>query len=194
MLDKLQLQRELLANRHKWIQSRVGFIWDPGAAFNYQLAVAQHLFYLRGIQCGLECPVWVSASRIRYIDILIPLALLAIEIDGSHHFEDRHIISDQDRTVELEALGLRVERFTNYNVLQRFPQVIQKIMHVCAERGYRPDKSFLPSIVMCRDPTPHYLLNHKNPDGSALHQRIELHSQKARDLGLEYLDGESTFL
>ena len=54
----------------------------------------------------------------RYIlDFFCPTALLAIEVDGGQHYMPAGLASDAERTVELEAAGVRVLRFSNRDVL-----------------------------------------------------------------------------
>jgi very-short-patch-repair endonuclease len=53
---------------------------------------------------------------------------LVIELDGDSHFNDRAERYDERRTVDLEALGLRVLRFTNTEVMQSFEEVCARIL------------------------------------------------------------------
>ncbi len=52
---------------------------------------------------------------------------LVVEIDGGYHQLPEMIISDEQRTKELNKLGFEVVRFTNNEVIYELPQVINKI-------------------------------------------------------------------
>lgn len=54
---------------------------------------------------------------------------LIIEIDGGYHFVPRQQESDQARTERLEALGYRVIRFTNEEVLYNLDEVLAEIIN-----------------------------------------------------------------
>jgi len=61
------------------------------------------------------------------VDFYCPKARLVIELDGSQHFEPDHQIKDQARDGQLVALGLRVLRFNNRQVLKELDAVIAVI-------------------------------------------------------------------
>ena len=52
---------------------------------------------------------------------------LVIEIDGDSHFTEQGESYDEERTKILEDYGLRVIRFTNYEVINQFKLVCQQI-------------------------------------------------------------------
>lgn len=52
---------------------------------------------------------------------------LVVELDGSGHYEAKEIARDAQRTAYLEALGLKVLRFTNLDVLRQFDAVCESI-------------------------------------------------------------------
>lgn len=52
---------------------------------------------------------------------------LVIELDGDSHFTSSGEQYDQARTEKLAALGLRVLRFTNAEVMQQFDAVCERI-------------------------------------------------------------------
>ena len=62
------------------------------------------------------------------VDFYCPAASLVIEVDGSQHFETENQFYDEERTVYLETLGLRVIRFTNRDVLTNIEGVVLEIM------------------------------------------------------------------
>jgi very-short-patch-repair endonuclease len=52
---------------------------------------------------------------------------LVIEIDGGYHLEEEQRLLDEKRTNDIEFQGLKVMRFTNEEILLKFPEVIDKI-------------------------------------------------------------------
>ena len=94
----------------------------------------RHLWYdfLR-----LASPQW---NRQRIIDSYIVdffclKAKLVVELDGSQHYDESGLIEyDRIRTEYLEALGLKVLRFTNLDIEQRFSSVCQKIQSEVNQR------------------------------------------------------------
>jgi len=64
----------------------------------------------------------------RYIvDFYCAKAKLVIELDGTQHFETKGQQEDQRRTAQLEAMGLRVVRFSNKQINNEFDGVCQYI-------------------------------------------------------------------
>lgn len=55
---------------------------------------------------------------------------LVIEIDGSIHNEEIQQERDENRTYELEKLGLKVIRFENSKVLNNISEVLKQIEHI----------------------------------------------------------------
>jgi very-short-patch-repair endonuclease len=68
------------------------------------------------------------------VDFYCPAAKLAIELDGSQHYETQGIISDTKRTHVLEQHGIQVLRFSNTEVNNNFNQVCNKIDIVVHDR------------------------------------------------------------
>ena len=64
------------------------------------------------------------------LDFFCPKTMLAVELDGSQHFETEKAGYDQIRTEYLNALGIQVIRFTNFDVDQNFNGVCEKIREV----------------------------------------------------------------
>ena len=58
---------------------------------------------------------------------------LVIELDGSQHGTDEAIRYDVERTKFLEALGLKVVRYWNNDVLSRTDVVLENLWEVCLE-------------------------------------------------------------
>ena len=50
-------------------------------------------------------------------------ARLAVELDGSQHYENKGINHDEQRTEYLESLGIYVLRFTNSEINENFYEV-----------------------------------------------------------------------
>ena len=66
----------------------------------------------------------------RYIaDFYCSAPRLVVEVDGDSHFLDDGR-RDEARTAALQALGVRVVRFTNEDVMQRFEGVCLEIRRV----------------------------------------------------------------
>ncbi len=72
------------------------------------------------------------------VDFYCASAMLVIEIDGAQHDEPNVKEYDVLRTQTLEAIGLRVLRFTNQQVLYDIDGVMQVIRAAVAERGNPP--------------------------------------------------------
>ena len=58
---------------------------------------------------------------------------LAIELDGSQHNTEDGRAYDAERTKFLEALGLKVVRYWNYDVLQNMGVVLEDLWNICFE-------------------------------------------------------------
>uniref|UniRef100_UPI004025C941 endonuclease domain-containing protein n=1 Tax=Gemmiger formicilis TaxID=745368 RepID=UPI004025C941 len=86
----------------------------------------RHLWYdfLRGYS-----PRFVRQKVVgRYIlDFYCDAAGLAIELDGSQHYEAAGQLHDAQRTEYLESFGIRVLRFSNLDVMQHFEGVCRVI-------------------------------------------------------------------
>ena len=68
------------------------------------------------------------------VDFYCSSAQLVIELDGDSHFTDATEDYDAQRTTALAALGLRVIRFTNMEVMQQFAAVCERIDAALAEK------------------------------------------------------------
>ncbi|WP_426269751.1 endonuclease domain-containing protein [Dyella kyungheensis] len=74
----------------------------------------------------------------RYIaDFVCPDAGLIVELDGGQHGEQ--VIYDELRTLELEAMGYRVLRFWNNDVLKNLDGVIEMILEALASPAPHPN-------------------------------------------------------
>ena len=79
------------------------------------------------------------------VDFYVAQAKLVIELDGSQHYEAEHCQADMVRDEYLSALGLKVLRYSNGDVRERFQVVCQDIWeHVFPAGG--PHPSFAPQM------------------------------------------------
>ncbi len=82
-------------------------------------------------------PVKIYKQRIigKYIvDFYCASAKLVIELDGSQHYETEGAAYDAERSQYLEAHGLKVLRFSNWDVDRNFREVCERIHAVVCER------------------------------------------------------------
>ena len=61
------------------------------------------------------------------VDFYIAFAKLVIELDGSQHYAQDHMIKDMQRDNYLNALGITVLRYSNADVNYRFNSVCEDI-------------------------------------------------------------------
>jgi len=113
----------------------------------YRLNLKRPSRFLRRDQTPAERKLWYEFLRNRpekftrqkplgsYIaDFYCSRIRLVIEIDGDTHFTASGETYDQSRAAALEALRLRVIRFTNEDVMQRFEGVCQRIEQALTEK------------------------------------------------------------
>ncbi len=62
------------------------------------------------------------------VDFYCPERKLAIEIDGDIHAYNSKIIYDKQRQKEIEALGIKVLRYTNADVVKNIEGVLYDIV------------------------------------------------------------------
>ena len=62
------------------------------------------------------------------LDFFIPRVNIAIEIDGSQHYDPEAKQSDNQRDYELFLLGIKVIRYSNFDVKNNFNGVVADIM------------------------------------------------------------------
>ncbi len=63
------------------------------------------------------------------VDFYIASAKIVIELDGSQHYEDDGIENDTKRDAFLNDLGIKVLRYSNSDVNQRFESVCEDILN-----------------------------------------------------------------
>jgi len=75
-------------------------------------------------------PVKIYKQRIisdYIVDFYCASAKLVIELDGSQHYEETGLLHDERRTAVIESYGLKVIRFSNADISQRFRAVCEQI-------------------------------------------------------------------
>lgn len=80
--------------------------------------------------CLRNCPVKFYRQRIvgKYIlDFYSASAKMAIELDGSQHYDPQTQKEDVQRTNYINSLGIEVLRFSNADVMERFEGVCEAI-------------------------------------------------------------------
>ena len=77
----------------------------------------------------MKCPSFRRQAPIGpyIVDFVCHAAALAIEIDGGQHFESRQEQRDARRDAFLASKGLRVLRFSNYDVMSNRAGVLETI-------------------------------------------------------------------
>ena len=86
----------------------------------------RHLWYdfLRAHKCQFNRQKVIGGY---IVDFFCKECSLAIELDGSQHYEDEAIAYDHERTAYLNGLGITVLRFTNNDVNSNFGEVCRAI-------------------------------------------------------------------
>ena len=77
-------------------------------------------------------PVTINRQKVigNYIvDFYIASSQIVIELDGSQHYEDSSIENDAKRDAFLNDLGMKVLRYSNLDINQRFESVCQDILN-----------------------------------------------------------------
>lgn len=77
-------------------------------------------------------PVTVNRQKVigdYIVDFYIASSKIVIELDGSQHYEDVGMEKDKKRDEFLNSLGIRVLRYSNSDVNQRFEGVCEDILN-----------------------------------------------------------------
>ena len=77
-------------------------------------------------------PITVNRQKVigNYIvDFYIASAKIVIELDGSQYYEEKGIENDAKRDEYLNSLGIKVLRYSNLDVNQRFESVCEDILN-----------------------------------------------------------------
>ena len=69
------------------------------------------------------------------VDFYAPKAKLAVEVDGSQHLESAYVQNDAYRDAYLAAQGLRVLRFSNFQVSQECDVVVEEVIRALREQS-----------------------------------------------------------
>ena len=72
------------------------------------------------------------------VDFYIPSASLAIELDGSQHYEQEARIRDAERDAALSRIGILVLRYSNSDINLRFRDVCMDILLHIHQRTQLP--------------------------------------------------------
>ena len=64
------------------------------------------------------------------VDFYCAQAKLVIELDGSQHYEEKGECQDKERDEYLNALGVKVLRFSNYELNKNFQIICEHIYNV----------------------------------------------------------------
>ena len=94
----------------------------------------RHLWYDYLNQYPMRFRRQITCGRF-ILDFYCAAARLCVEVDGSQHYEPAGQQHDRERTAFLEAQGIRVIRFSNADVMQRFRGVCEQIDLVARERA-----------------------------------------------------------
>ncbi|CAM3857921.1 endonuclease domain-containing protein [Rahnella bruchi] len=71
----------------------------------------------------------------RYIvDFYAPEISLVVELDGESHFSEKGMAADKIRTEFLCDSGMKVIRFTNLQVMQELPEILEHLRCEIAQR------------------------------------------------------------
>ena len=76
-------------------------------------------------------PITIKRQKVigNYIvDFYIASSKIVIELDGSQHYEDKGIENDAKRDAFLNGLGIKVLRYSNLDINQRFESVCEDIL------------------------------------------------------------------
>ena len=76
-------------------------------------------------------PVTVNRQKVignYVVDFYCASAKIAIELDGSQHYEENGREKDRERDEYLQSLGIKVLRYSNYDFNRRFEGVCADIM------------------------------------------------------------------
>ena len=61
------------------------------------------------------------------VDFYCHESKLAVEVDGEYHAEPNQKEYDEERTMRIEASGVKIIRFTNHEVLTNLAVILEKI-------------------------------------------------------------------
>ncbi len=68
------------------------------------------------------------------LDFFCPQARVVVELDGEYHADPEQSVLDDERTAELTALGIRIVRFRNAEVLADPDGVLVRLLPILRNR------------------------------------------------------------
>lgn len=68
------------------------------------------------------------------MDFYAPEISLVVELDGESHFSEKGMAADKIRTEFLCDSGMKVIRFTNLQVMQELPEILEHLRCEIAQR------------------------------------------------------------
>ena len=77
-------------------------------------------------------PVTFNGQKVvgKYIvDFYCASKKIVIELDGSQHYEEKGMRADKERDAFLNSLGLKVLRYSNFDINKNFDAVCQDILN-----------------------------------------------------------------
>ena len=121
------------------------------SVLRHQATVPEQRFWqaVRGKQLGVKFRRQHGIGHY-IVDFYCPELKLVVELDGDSHFSDEAQQYDAVRDDYIQALGIRVLRFTNTDVMQNLEGVLQMVM-----QSYRPlEREPTPASPGKSNPTP----------------------------------------
>ncbi len=103
--------------------------WKIAEPTKLEINLARMLF-VEGIDFTLSPEIWYSSCTFYTPDFLIE-GRLVVEIDGEHHYTDRHqVLMDRIRARAIQNSGYPVHRFTNKEVNKSLKNTVNKIVSI----------------------------------------------------------------
>jgi len=78
-----------------------------------------------------KLPITINRQKVigKYVvDFYCASAKIVVELDGSQHYEEKAQIKDKERDAFLSSLGLKVLRYSNYDLDKNFDGVCKDIL------------------------------------------------------------------
>lgn len=95
-------------------------------------AEERHLYY-----DGLKKMPWKFRRQVVFgdyiVDFYCPQLKLVIEVDGTQHYLEKGRAYDEKRDRDLERMGIKVLRYSNADVNERFESVVEDIYAMCCK-------------------------------------------------------------
>lgn len=79
-----------------------------------------------------KLPITINRQKVigKYVvDFYCASAKIVVELDGSQHYEEKAQIKDKERDAFLSSLGLKVLRYSNYDLDKNFDGVCKDILN-----------------------------------------------------------------